>query len=585
MPGMITRRGIPVSPGVAIGPVYILDSTNFRIPYRTVRSAEIEAEVGRLRQALLSASAASRAEQESVGAKLGKHYGAIFEAHTLLLEDPALLEEIEGLIRNDSYTAAYAVSRVIRRFVKILEEYSDNAVANRSADLLDIERRVLSQLLGAHSQQLRNLTEPVIVLAHDLTPSQTAQLDPTKVHAFVTEAGGRTSHTAIIAAALEIPAVVGVGSFLTDVAGGDDAVVDGKHGVFIIDPDDETRHRFESARSTYATFERSLDELRELPAVTADGVRVALLGNIEFPHEAAHAVAKGAEGIGLYRTEFLYLSVNADPTEDEQFEAYRRVLTDLPPGTPLVIRTLDLGADKFNPLSGSLAQEHNPVLGLRSVRLCLQNLPLFKTQLRAILRASILGDVRILFPMISTLRELRQCKLILREVTEDLEEERVTFRRHVSVGTMIEIPAAALMADRLIGDVDFLSIGTNDLVQYTLAADRTNEHVAELYSASDPAVLQLIQRVLDSAHDAGKPVNVCGEMSGEPIYAALLLGMGLRQFSVTPHNIPEVKRVIRATTLADAEMVARKALQLETATEVTNYLRDQTRRLLPDYEI
>lgn len=583
---MMTRRGIPVSPGVAIGPVFILDSATFRIPSRKIRAGDLDSEIHKLRTAIAAAVRDARTEQKAVSAQLGKHYGAVFEAHALLLEDPTLLDEIEQHVRHDFYTAAYAVSKVVRRFVKALSDYKGGMpLASRSADLYDIEHRVLSHLLGAHSQSLGDLHESVIVLAHELTPSQTAQLNPAMVHAFVTEAGGRASHTAIIAAALEIPAIVGVGPFLADVAGGDEVVVDGMHGVFIVNPDDESRQRFESARSSYAQFEEKLDEMRDLPAITADGHPITLLGNIEFPHEAAHAVERGAVGIGLYRTEFLYLSRNVDPTEDEQYDSFRAVLADMPAGTPLVIRTLDLGADKFNPRSEATIDEQNPVLGLRSVRLCLQNLAMFKSQIRAILRASVFGDVRILIPMIATVRELRQCKLIIREVTEDLDEEGVEYRPNIQVGIMIEVPSAAILAKRLARDVDFLSIGTNDLVQYTLAADRTNEHVAELYSASDPSVLKLIQSVIQVEGETGKPVNVCGAMSGEPVYTALLLGMGLRHFSVPPHNIPEIKRMIRATTVDDAIKVAGVALDFETATEVTNYLRDQTRRLLPDYEI
>jgi phosphotransferase system enzyme I (PtsI) len=406
------------------------------------------------------------------------------------------------------------------------------------------------------------------------------------VSALVTEVGGRTSHTAIIAAALEIPAVVGVGSFLAEVSAGADAIVDGTHGILVLEPDEATRIRYESARRTYLSFERSLEELRDLPAVTRDGVRVQLLGNIEFPHEAAHAVEKGAEGIGLYRSEFLYLGRETDPTEDDHYEAYCRVLEALPAGAPLTIRTLDIGADKFNPRSGpDLSGERNPFLGVRSVRLCLQNLPLFKTQLRAILRAGARGTVRVMFPMITTLRELRRCRQILREVREDLADEGVEHARHIAVGSMIEVPAAAILADAFAREVDYLSIGTNDLVQYTLAADRTNEHVAELYSAADPSVLFLIRRVIDGARRHGKTVNVCGEMSGEPLFAALLLGLGLRQFSVTPHAIPEIKRVIRSLTLAEAESVATEALRLESATEVTNLLREHTRKLLPELEL
>ncbi|MBX7106095.1 MAG: phosphoenolpyruvate--protein phosphotransferase [Gemmataceae bacterium] len=582
---MDTRRGTPVSPGVAAGPVLLLDTEWFRISRRKLRTADVDAEIERFRTAMAAAATEARQEQQNIGKQLGRQYGAIFEAHAMLLEDPAMSGEIELQIRTDEYAAEYAVSRVIRRYAKAFQSVGSSMLAGRASDLFDLERRVIGCLLGDRREELKHLTAPVIVMAHDLTPSQAAQLDPSKVHAFVTEAGGRTSHTSILAAALEIPAVVGVGPFLEDVSGGDEAIVDGNHGLVILDPDDATRAQYESARKTYVSFERSLDELRDLPAETKDGVRITLLGNIEFPHEAAHAVAKGAEGIGLYRTEFLYLSRDSDPTEEEHYKAYCEVLSHLPAGVPLVVRTLDLGADKFNPRSEPVSEEQNPALGVRSVRLCLQNLPLFKTQLRAIFRAAVHGDIRILFPMITTMRELRRCKLLLKEVKEDLFEDGVPFAREVPIGTMVEVPAAAILAGPMAREVDYLSIGTNDLVQYTLAADRTNEHVAELYSAVDPAVLFLIQRVLDEGRKAGKKVNVCGEMSGEPFFAALLLGMGLRQFSVTPHSIPEVKRVIRSLTLTEAENIAREALLLETASEVMNYLRTQSRRLLPELEL
>jgi phosphotransferase system enzyme I (PtsI) len=309
---------------------------------------------------------------------------------------------------------------------------------------------------------------------------------------------------------------------------------------------------------------------------------VMLYGNIEFPQEATHCVERGADGVGLYRTEFLYLGRKTDPTEEEHLDAYLTVVRTLPKGQPVVIRTLDLGADKFNTAAEPPHKERNPFLGVRSVRLCLRNLALFKTQLRAILRASAAGEVYILFPMVSTLLELRQCKMLLAEVKEDLEDEGIPFNPALPVGTMIEVPSAALMADLMAREVDFFSVGTNDLVQYTLAADRTNEQVAYLYSPADPAVLRLLRRVLDAGKQAKIGVNVCGEMSGEPIYTLLLLGMGLRQLSVTPHNTPEVKKVIRSVTVGEAEQVAREAARLETARDVTSYLREQTRRLVPD---
>jgi phosphotransferase system enzyme I (PtsI) len=581
---MEIKRGIAVSPGVAIGPALVLDSEWFRIPQRVIPPSQIDHECQRLRQALAQAAAETRANQEAVSAKLGPQYGAIFAAHALMLTDPTLVQEIEALVRTNHFAVEYAVSRVIRRYAKALESIEGGYLADRVADLFDIEKRILRHLLGQRREQLRDLREPVIVLAHDLTPSETAALDPQRVHAFATEAGGRASHTAIVAGVLNIPAVVGLGPFITDVSGGDRVIVDGHHGLLIIDPDEETLHRYEQVQASFRSQASQLAELRSLPAQTRDGVRVLLLGNIEFPQESGPCLEHGAEGVGLYRTEFLYLGRQTHPTEAEHLEAYLTVLRTMGPQRPVVIRTLDLGADKFLP-GGSgrrAAPEHNPFLGLRSVRLCLQNLTLFKTQMRAILRASAFGDVRIMFPMISTLLELRQCKMILAEVKEDLEEEGLAFNPRLPVGTMIEVPSAAILAEQLAREVDFFSIGTNDLIQYTLAADRNNETVSTLYSPGDPAVLRLIEHVVRAAAQHNIAVNVCGEMSGDPLYTMLLLGMGIRQLSVTPHSIPAIKRVIRSVTVEESVAVAQEAMRLETARDVNNYLRERTRRILPE---
>jgi phosphotransferase system enzyme I (PtsI) len=578
---MEIKRGIPVSPGVAIGPALVLDNEGVRIPQRFVEGDQAQAELLRLRAALKEAAQEARATQQTVNDKLGKQYGAIFAAHALLIEDPMLVREVEKLIRDQAHTAEYAVSRVIRRHAKALENLDHSTFTLRTADLFDIEKLILRTLLGQRSELLSRLKESVIVLARDLTPSETASLDRDKVFAFATEAGGRASHTAIMAGVLEIPAVVGIGKFLTDVSGGDEIIVDGNRGVVILNPDDETRERYEQTRKSLRNLETRLEELRDLPAETRCGARVQLMGNIEFPEEAGHCVDKGANGVGLYRTEFLYLNKTTDPTESEHVDAYLTVLKTLGP-RPVVIRTLDLGADKFATATEAGHDERNPFLGLRSVRLCLRNLTLFKTQMRAILRASAFGDVRIMFPMVSTLLELRQCKMILNEVKEDLEEEGIPFNRKLPVGTMIEVPSAAILSDQLAREVNFFSIGTNDLVQYTLAADRTNENVASLYNAGDPAVLKLLEVVLKAAAGANIDVSVCGEMSGDPIYTILLLGMGLRQLSVTPHNIPEIKKIVRSIRVDEATQVAQEALRLETARDVNYYLREQTRRILPE---
>jgi phosphotransferase system enzyme I (PtsI) len=578
---MEIKRGIPVSPGVAIGTALVLDTEWFRIPKRFVEPNRTTEEIERLRQALAAAAQEAEENQRKVSDKLGAQYGAIFGAQVAMIRDAALAKEIESLIRDKGHAAEYGVSRVMRRFAKMLESIDRGSFASRAVDLFDIEKRILRNLLGYRREQLKQLSEAVIVLAHDLTPSETASLDPAKVHAFATESGGRASHTAIMAGALEIPAVVGLGKFITDVSGGDQVIVDGNRGILLLDPDEETLERYEETRSSFQHFENRLGELRELPAETRGGIRIPLLGNIEFPQEAAHCIERGADGVGLYRTEFLYLGKQADPTEAEHLDAYLTVIRTMG-SRPVVIRTLDLGADKFSTNTEPVSEERNPFLGLRSVRLCLRNLTLFKTQMRAILRASALGDVRIMFPMVSTLLELRQCKMILAEVKEDLEEEGIHFNRKIPVGTMIEVPSAAIMADQLAREVNFFSIGTNDLIQYTLAADRTNETVATLYSPGDPAVLRLIDNVVKAAAKHRIDVNVCGEMSGEPIYTVLLLGMGLRQLSVTPHNIPEIKKVIRSVTIEEAVQVAKDALSLETARDVNNYLREQTRRILPE---
>jgi phosphotransferase system enzyme I (PtsI) len=579
---MQIKRGIAVSPGVAIGPALVLDTEGYRIPNRFVERKQRGEELARLRSALRSAAEDAREQEAAISKKLGKQYGAVFAAHALLVEDPELRREMEDMIQDQSISAAYAVSRVMRRHIKAFQNLDNATFRTRSSDLFDIEKSILRNLLGEQGEGIGQLKEPVVVLSHDLTPSETAALDPKMVYAFATEAGGRASHTAIMAGMLEIPAVVGLGRFLTDVSGGDEIIVDGNRGVLILNPDEETRERYEQTRKSFGTFARRLEsELRDLPAETKDGVRICLMGNIEFPQEAQHCIERGADGVGLYRTEFLYLNKTSDPDELDHLNAYRAVLKAMG-DKPVIIRTLDLGADKFAHRIEKRDDDRNPSLGLRSIRLCLRDLTLFKTQLRALLKASLEGNVRIMFPMISTLYEMRQCKMILNDVMDDLVEEGFPINRKIPIGTMIEVPSAALMAVELAKEVSFFSVGTNDLIQYTLAADRTNETVADLYTPGDPAVLRLIERVLQAALANKIDCSVCGEMSGDPLYTMVLLGMGLRQFSVTPQNIPEVKKIIRSITIDEAKQVAVEAMKHDTARDVNSYLRDQTRRVLPE---
>jgi phosphotransferase system enzyme I (PtsI) len=574
-------QGIAVSPGVAIGEALVMGQEGFRIPRRFVARDAVDEEIDRLAKAFHTAGEEIEHNRDAVAHKLGQQYAAIFTAHLQMLRDPALESELEQMIRERHYSPEYAVSRVLRRYAKVFETLGNSYLAERSHDIFDLEKRLLRNLLGLRREEISHLTSPVLVLAHNLTPSETANLDRRYVKGFVTEIGGSGSHTAIVAQGLEIPAVVGTGPFLTDVSGGELVIIDGNQGFVILHPDEETIARYRHEAEEDRTLAARLQSLRDLPAVTADGARVTLLGNIEFPHEVTACLDRGADGIGLYRTEFLYLGTDTVPTEEVHYEAYSRVVQALG-SRPVVIRTLDLGADKVK-TSYSPSDERNPFLGLRSIRLSLRDLPMFRTQLRAILRASALGDVRIMFPLISTVLELRQAKMVLADVMEDLEEHRIPFNRELPIGIMVEVPAAVMMIDQFVSEVDFCSIGTNDLTQYTLAVDRSNKDVAALYNSCDPAVLKLIQITIDAAIPAEVGVNVCGQMSGNPTYTMLLLGMGLRQLSVTPSAIPEIKRICRSVTTEQCRAVAQRAMALENARDIKSYLKEELKRMLPEF--
>ncbi|MGB2998276.1 MAG: phosphoenolpyruvate--protein phosphotransferase [Phycisphaerae bacterium] len=578
--GMEIHKGIAVSPGLAIAPAIVLDSEQFRIPRRSIEPEEVGAELARFAQAVERAKEEVRDLRGRVARDIGEKLGAIFDVQDALLTDDRLTEEVHELVEREHYTAEYAVSTVLRGYAKKFLKLPNRYMAERVADVYDVEKRLLRNLIGAKRETLGRLTEPVIVLAHDLTPSQTASLDRSKILAFATDIGGRTSHTAIVARAMGIPAVVGLQTITADASGGDTVVVDGNRGLVIVNPDKDGIRRYREAEQRFHRMEESLRDLRDLPAVTQDGHEMLLWGNIEFPHDVEACLARGASGIGLYRTEFLYLDREDDPSEEDHFQAYAEAIEALD-GRPITIRTCDLGADKFTHLSGDY-DERNPFLGFRSIRFSLQHIELFKTQLRAILRASALGPTRVMFPLVTNLKELRQAKMILRDVREDLEEEGVPFDERMEVGIMIEVPSAAIMARNFARECDFFSIGTNDLVQYTLAVDRSNTRVADLFTAGHPAVLRLIQEVVKTAHEAGIEVAVCGEMAGEPIYTLLLVGLGVHVLSVSPATLLEVKKVIRSTTLAQARQVVERVFQFDSDREVDAYLSELARRLLPE---
>jgi phosphoenolpyruvate-protein phosphotransferase (PTS system enzyme I) len=573
-------QGIAVSPGVAIGEALVMDNEGFRIPRRFVARDAVEGELERLDKAVAAADEEIARNRDAVSKELGAQYGAIFEAHRQMLQDSRLRSELEEMIRQRHYSPEYAVSRTLRRYGDVFRRLESAYLAERANDVFDIEKRLLRHLLGHRREGISKLTSPCLVLAHNLTPSETANLDRRFVKGFVCEMGGPGGHTAIVAEALEIPAVVGTGPFLTKVSGGDQVIIDGDHGLVILQPDEETLARYRHEAEEIRTAAARLEPLRDLPAETADGVRLELFGNIEFPYEVEHCIDRGADGVGLYRTEFLYLGRETEPDEEVHFEAYSQVIRAMGQ-KPVTIRTFDLGADKIAHLPQP-EDEKNPFLGLRSIRLALKNLPMFKTQLRAALRASALGNVRIMFPLVSTLLELRQAKMILGDVMEDLAEHGEPFNRELPIGMMVEVPSAVMMIDRFIDEVDFLSIGTNDLIQYTLAVDRSNRDVVGLYNAADPAVLKLIQTTIDAADRGGRPVNLCGQMSGNPVYTMLLLGLGLRRFSVAPREIPEIKNVCRKVTIEQCQAVAARAMTMENAREIRAYLKDELKKRVPE---
>lgn len=572
--------GIAVCPGVAIAEAVVLNTEDYRIPRRFISADEIESQLGVLDHAVNRSVEELHAQVDQVTSRLGHDAGDVFSWHIGVLRDLQIHKAMENLIRERKFSTAYAVSTVMRNYQRRFLRMSDPLLAERIRDVQDIERRLLRNVLGESGEDLEHLTKPSILVAHDISPSLAASLGQTNVVGVALDVGGAASHTAILLRALGRPAVIGAKDVSTRVSGGDWVIVDGSGQMVISHPDGETLQQYRARRETYRRIARELIQIRDLEAVTQDGTRIELLGNIEFASEAATCVEQGTDGIGLYRTEFLFLRAQGPPGEQEQYAAYRAAIEGAA-GRPITIRTFDLGADKYTQ-ERQFEQERNPMLGLRSIRYSLQHLDMFKVQLRAILRASVLGDVRLMFPLITSLMEFRQAKMTLHDAMEDLEEENIPFRADFPVGMMLETPAAALQCREFVREVDFISIGTNDLVQYLLAVDRGNERVSRFYNMGHPAVLRVLRDVIRTCARAEVSCSLCGEMAGQPLYTLLLLGLGLRSFSMAPASIPEVKKLIRLTTVAHARRVARKALTFDTEREVMNQLRDVTRKLLPE---
>jgi phosphotransferase system enzyme I (PtsI) len=577
---MEIKKGIAVSPGITIAKSLIIDAEDYRIPHRSINPSQRMIEIQRVRNAFRSAiDELTQLPTESPAIE-HPNIKDIFAVHLRFLRDRSLRRRITDLIQAESVTAEYAVSATLRQIAAHFAKVPDPYISERAADIYDIEKRLLRQLLGGREEDIEHLTEEVAIIARELSPTQTAGFNREFVKGLATDAGGRTSHAAIVARSLGIPAVVAMEDLTELVRGGDMVIIDGNRGIVIVNPDAETIRQYQEYSIGFVELEHRLDAIKAKPAITRDGVRVTLLGNIEFPQEAEMVLQKGGEGIGLYRTEFLYLNRETEPTEEEHYQAYSQTL-EVFKHRPVTIRTVDLGADKYTQRK-RFAPEPNPFLGLRSIRLCLQNLTMFKTQLRAILRASVKGDVKVMFPLITNLQELMQAKMILRDVMEDLDEDSIPYRRDIQVGIMVETPSAALTGSTLARAADFFSIGTNDLIQYTLAVDRGNELVSTLYSAADPAVLRLIRTIIQDAHKAQVDLTLCGEMASEPEYIMLLLGMGVRSLSLAPPMLPEVKQIIRSVTMEDCNSVARKILSMNSERQISSYLRDATRKILPE---
>ncbi len=574
-------NGIGVSRGVAFGPVLVVESDRTPVRRREIQPDQADAEVNRYEEAVAVAIEGIKEDQRRLAPKLGEEYVAIFDTHIRMLDDRRLCDDIIDRIRIDHMAAEAAIDTVIKKYIQRL--FEDKSTARWVSDMNDIQSRLHRVLLGRSTGDLRELSEPVIIVAEDLTPSQTIGFERDKVLAFAMEEGGTTSHTTIIANALGIPAVVGLRGLTAAVQAGDQVIVDGGKGVVFINPDEQSREQYVRIKDHLADSDRRLlDELHALPAETLDGRRVSLFANIEFPHEVEVAIESGAEGIGLYRTEYLYLEKGREPTEEEHFEAYKATAEGVWP-RPVVIRTFDLGADKAaETADGAASAERNPFLGCRSIRMCFERLPMFKTQLRAILRASVFGYVKILIPMISSLDEVHRVKTVLQEVRDDLDADGIAYERDVEVGIMVEVPSTAVMADSFAYEVDFFSIGTNDLIQYTLAVDRGNPTISHLFQPAHPAVIKLIKNTIEAGDSAGIPVAMCGQMSGDLSYLLLLLGLGLRQFSTSPKVLPELKRAIRMIRFEDAREIAVHVMKEANIERALDILRTGRSELIGD---
>lgn len=560
--------GIGVSSGIGMGKVIIKKEPTLKLKKSLIDNTEKE--ITKLKCAIEKGKEQIEALYQHAFDTIGKKEADIFRAHKMILEDPDFIGQIESKIKEEAVNVEWAISEVSNFFIEMFDAMEDEYMRERAADIRDVTGRLIRIVLGIEETDLSKLTEEVIVVAEDLTPSDTAQMDRNKVIGFITEIGGKTSHSAIMARTLEIPAVVGIEKATELISNGDYVILDGDTGKVIINPEKEVIEEYTRKKQDYIDFKKKLEQMRGQKSITKDGFKAEIAANIGTPKDVEGILSNDGEGVGLYRTEFLYMDRDRLPTEEEQFEAYKEVAVRLE-GRPVVIRTLDIGGDKelsYLPLP----KEMNPFLGYRAIRLCLDQTDIFKTQLRALLRASAYGNIKIMFPMISAIEELRQAKSILEEVKKELRAEKVKFNESIEVGIMIEIPAAAVMSDSFAKEVDFFSIGTNDLIQYTTAVDRGNGKIAHLYNEFHPALLRLIKTVIDNGHKEGIWVGMCGEVAGNPQLIPVLIGMGLDEFSMSASSILRARWIVNNLNKSDMEGLVEEILKLPTAKEVKEFI-------------
>lgn len=559
-------HGIGVSPGITIGTVYQLDRKRIDIPKYQISSTQIKKEIDRFEKAINL----SQTQLEKVKAQLTKDLGEdhiyIIDTHILILKDELLVKNTKDNIRNFKINAEWAFKKSLEYFYSVFDNFGDDYLKEKKNDIEQIGNRVLSNLIGHKTHRFESFTEPIVVVAHYLSPADTIQMTKDKILGIVTDVGTKTSHTAIIARALQIPAIVGLKDISKKIKTGDSIIVDGGRGVVIVNPEEKLRKNFFEKQKKYMRYLKELVKLKDIPAETRDGHKIDLLANIEYPKEVTAVFENGAKGIGLFRTEYLFLNRKDLPSEEEQFKNYKTIAEKISP-FPAIIRTLDIGGDKFSS-SFDLPDEINAFQGLRAIRFSLQRVDVFKTQLRAILRASMYGKLKIIYPFISSLKELKEVNKILESIKEELDSENIPYDKNIKTGIMVETPSAAMISDILAKETDFFSIGSNDLTQYVLAIDRNNEQVAYLYEPLHPAILRLIKMIIEKAHKEGINVSICGEMGGEPLNIIVLLGLGIDTFSMNPLSIPKVKKILNLITLDDAKSIAQKALKCSTGEEI-----------------